>query len=75
MLLTLTPDIGNRRTLSLSRECGFYGALCRYSVAIMLDTEGSEVHISAVAKPRRAEVTDDCCTRLYSRRNAAENKT
>lgn len=29
---------------------------CRFSVAIMLDTEGSEVHTSPVEQPFKAEV-------------------
>ena len=31
-------------------------AVCRYSVAIMLDTEGSEVHTSELKQPVKAEV-------------------
>ena len=30
-------------------------ALCRYSVAIMMDTEGSEVHLNELPQPQKAE--------------------
>ena len=30
--------------------------LCRFSVAIMMDTEGSEVHTSELEQPMKAEV-------------------
>ena len=30
--------------------------LCRYSVAIMVDTEGSEVHTNELEQPIKAEV-------------------
>ena len=29
---------------------------CRYSVAIMMDTEGSEVHLNELSQPQKAEV-------------------
>ena len=30
---------------------------CRYSVAIMVDTEGSEVHLQEIDQPVKVEVT------------------
>ena len=30
--------------------------MCRFSVAIMMDTEGSEVHTSELEQPMKAEV-------------------
>ena len=36
-------------------ECMF--AVCSYSVAIMMDTEGSEVHLHELQQPHKAEVT------------------
>lgn len=32
-------------------------AVCSYSVAIMMDTEGSEVHLHELQQPHKAEVT------------------
>jgi hypothetical protein len=36
--------------------------VCRFSVAIMVDTEGSEVHTSALETPVKAEVR---CFKLF----------
>jgi len=33
---------------------------CRYSVAIMMDTEGSEVHLNELKQPQKAEVHPVC---------------
>ncbi len=35
-------------------------AACRYSVAIMMDTEGSEVHLNELKQPQKAEVHPVC---------------